>query len=84
MDLMTLKEAAIIVGVPIIRNIAGWAENALQDGQISKYEFAELTKTIVSMGITGTFLYFGLDGVGIDGAAIGAAVGAFIIDKITR
>lgn len=36
---------AIVIG--LFRNILGWAENALQDGQITPYEWKMLGTTIV-------------------------------------
>ncbi len=76
-----IGEAVIIIGIPIVRSAAGWLQHSLKDGKIEKFEVKELLKTVVSMGVTGAVLYFGLSSLGIDGAAFGATAGAWIVDK---
>lgn len=73
-----------LVGVPVLRSIAGWAENSLADGKIDKYEWAQLGETIVRIGTMGSLAYFGLNGAGVDVTALGAAAGAAVLDFILR
>ena len=60
MDLIT------IVGVPILRSIFGWAENAMADisdggAKITKFELAQLASTVLRLGVPGLALYYGLN-----------------------
>lgn len=61
-----------LIGAGILRSVAGWAENALEDGKITKYEVAQLFSTIVRIGIIGLGTAYGL---GLEPlAATGSAV----------
>jgi hypothetical protein len=40
-----------IVGIPIIRSLAGFLENALEDGKIDGFEWAQLGSTVLRVGI---------------------------------
>jgi hypothetical protein len=73
-----------MVGVPVARSVAGWIENALEDGKISSFEWAQLGSTIVRVGIISTGMYFGLNGAGVNIDALGSAAGAVILDFILK
>jgi len=79
---MDFTQLIPIVVVPIVRNIAGWFENAVSDGKISEYEWALLGSTVVRLGIIGLATYFGLNGVGISVDGLGASAGAVVLDFI--
>lgn len=76
------KDIMIIIGVPMIRSVAGWAEKALQDHKITKFEWKKLSQTIVRVGLIGIMGYYGLTIAGVDQAALAAAVAAFFADKL--
>ena len=71
-----------IIGVPAVRSIAGWLENSFKDGQIDKFEWAQLGATIVRVGIIGLGTYLGLNGMGVDVTALGASTSAVVLDFI--
>ncbi len=71
-----------IVGIPIIRGVAGWAENALKDGVITKFEWAKLGETVVRVGVIAAAAFYGLNGLGIDVSAIASGAGAVVLDFI--
>lgn len=50
---------AIIVG-GAVRSVAGWLENALRDGKITKFEIGKLISTILRIGVIAAGFYFGL------------------------
>jgi len=77
-----LKDIGIIVILPCIRSIAGWAVKALDDEVISKFEWKQLVQTVVRVGVLGFVAYFGLDAIGVEQAALVAAVSAFVADKV--
>lgn len=77
-----IKNALIIIGIPIFRSIAGWAENALKDNKISKFEIKELITTIIRVGIIGFSTFYGLNGMGIDVNAVGAGSAAILVDML--
>ena len=81
MDLINLIP---IVGMPIVRSVAGWLENSLKDGVINTFEWAQLGETIVRVGIIGGAAFFGLNGLGIDVSALGASAGAIVFDFILK
>jgi len=78
----TLIEAAILIGTPVVRSIAGWAGHAFEDGEITTFEWKELGATIVRVGTLGAFTYVGFTVAGIDNAALAAGAAAFIMDKL--
>lgn len=48
------------VGAGVLRNIAGWIENALKDGKVEKYEYKELAGTIIKYVTFVSLLSLGL------------------------
>jgi len=79
-----LKEALIVVGTPVIRSIVGWAVNALEDGKIESFEVKRLFATVLSVGLPTVALYYGLNALGIDLSAVGAAAGGLLFDMVVR
>lgn len=79
-----LKDAAILVGVPVLRSISGWLSKALEDNKITKYEIAQLLSTIVRVGSITVVGWVGLNEFGIDVSVFGASAGAFILDMLIR
>jgi len=71
----------VIVGAVtgLLRNVAGWAENALEDGEVSDYEWGQLGATVVKTIILTASLHYGL---GLDNLA--SAAGAVALDFIIR
>jgi len=49
----------VVVGTPIVRGVAGWAENAFKDGKISSFEWKKLAETILKLGVPAAALYYG-------------------------
>lgn len=66
--------AAILAG--LLRNVAGWLENAYKDGKIEKYEIKQLFGTIIKY-----FSYIMLLMIGLPIEQ--AVVGTFVIDATT-
>lgn len=79
---VVLKDLGVIVGIPILRSVAGWAEHALKDNKVTKFELKKMFVTIVRVGAIGIVGYLGLNGVGVDVSGIAAGAGAFIFDKV--
>ena len=79
---MTWIDIISLVGIPILRGIGGWAENAFQNGVVEAFEWAKLGETIIRLGVIGFCIYFGLDAVGIDINGLGAGAGAVVLDFI--
>jgi hypothetical protein len=71
-----------LIGIPILRNVGGWLEASLKDGEICSYEWAQLGETVLRVGIIGAGTYFGLNGMGIDVSALGASASAVVMDFI--
>jgi len=83
-NLALIKDFAIIVGAPILRAVIGWAENSFKDGKIDLFEWKQLAETVLRLGMIGIAGYFGLNGLGIDISALGAAGSAIILDFLFR
>jgi len=49
----------IVIGVPIIRGIAGWAQHSLEDNKITTLEWKKLAVTILALGVPAAGLYWG-------------------------
>jgi len=71
-----------IVGIPLVRAVAGWLENAFDDGEISKIEWGQLGATVLRVGIMGLATFFGLGGLGFDVSAVSAGASAVVMDFI--
>ena len=69
-----------IVVIPIVRNVAGFLENALKDNKIDNYEWKQLAGTVLRVGMIGLMTYFGLNGLGVDIDTLGASASAVILD----
>jgi hypothetical protein len=53
-------EAITIIGVPIVRGVAGWLEKALADGKIEDFEWQQLAETVLMLGVPAAALFFGI------------------------
>jgi len=81
---MEITELWPIVGLPVVRSVAGWVENALDDGKISAFEWQQLGATVFRVGFMGAAAFFGLSGLGIDVSALGASASAVVLDFILK
>lgn len=54
-DILTLT------AIPLIRSVAGWLEEALEDNKITYPEWRKLIKTVLRLGVPGIALYYGLN-----------------------
>lgn len=79
---MVWQEALTLIGVPIVRSVAGWLENAFDDGKITGFELKELGSTVLRVGIIGAATFFGLNNIGLDVSALGASASAVLLDFI--
>jgi len=68
--------AAVIPSV--IRNIAGWIENAFEDGKITEYEWKELAATTLRVGLISLCAFLGLGVPVVPAGAIGIVSDFFI------
>jgi len=81
-ELEVIKAFGVFVGVAVLRSAAGWANKALEDNKITKFEVKKLTQTVVRVTVTSTMLFFSVSGVGIPIDALTAGAGAYIFDLI--
>lgn len=51
----------VLVGAPLLRSVAGWAQNALADNIITKLEWKKLLGTLLRLGVPAFALYFGFN-----------------------
>ena len=56
-----LVELFIAVGAPVLRGIAGWLINALEDQKIDWPEWRRLVGTILTLGIPALALFYGFN-----------------------
>lgn len=75
-------EILSFVGIPVLRNVAGWLENSFKDKKIDKYEWEQLFQTIFRVGVLSLGAYFGLNGMGVEIPAIGAGGLAVALDYL--
>jgi len=81
---MVLSEVSVLIGVPVLRSVAGWLENAAEDGKFDKFEVKELLSTVLRVGFVGTAAFFGLNGLGVDVSVLGASFSAVILDFLFK
>lgn len=75
-------EIGTLVGIPVLRSIGGWIENAFEDGVISKLEWTQLFGTVLRVGMIGTGLWLGFDMSAL--AASGSAIVADFLLKALK
>lgn len=73
-----------VIGAGVLRSFGGWLNNSLEDGEINKFEYAQLASTLLRIILLGVGLHFGLDSFGINVDALGTAASAFVLDFILR
>ena len=49
------------VGAAVVRGVAGWAENAFEDGKVSRFELTQLAATVLRIGTMTFAAAYGLD-----------------------
>lgn len=60
---MVIEQASVFLaaaGAGLLRNVAGWLENAMEDGKISDYEWGLLGATVTRTVVLTVGLYYGL------------------------
>ena len=65
-----------------LRSVAGWAENAFEDGKITAFEWQQLGTTVLRVGILGFATYFGLSGMGVDIDVFSSSAAAVLLDYV--
>ena len=75
------------VAIPIIgggiRNVAGWLEASLKDGEIQSYEWTKLVGTILEVGVLTLSAIYGL-GLDITQATGVGVLGSFLLSAIKK
>lgn len=80
--LLWLKNFGLLVGFPVLRSVSGWAVKALDDNEISKFEWKQLLQTVIRVGSIGIMGFLGLSAVGVEQAALIAVSSSFLVDKL--
>lgn len=75
-------DALAFIGIPILRSVVGWFNHSIKDGRINRYEWRKLVETVINVGLIGVMVYLGLEQMGVDVSALGAASTAFVLDKL--
>jgi hypothetical protein len=56
-----ITNPAVQAGLMVVgRNLFGWFQSAFSDKKISPYEWKQLGKTVITMGLMSAGIYFGL------------------------
>lgn len=66
-----------------IRNIAGWLENSLKDGEIQSYEWGRLLGTVIEVVIISISAMYGLGMDAAQASGIGI-LGSFILSAVKK
>ena len=56
-----MYEVLVVVGVPVLRSVAGWLQKALEDNKITSFEYKQLLSTVLRLGVPGLALYYGME-----------------------
>ena len=74
------SELFALIGVPMIRSVAGWAQVAWEDGRATDFEVKRLLATILRITSVGMMAYFGLGSMGVDVDLLTTQAAVFLID----
>ncbi len=77
-----LIEILVNLGAPLLRAGAGWLENSLEDGKITRFELAKLGSTMVRVGLISLSAWFGFQSMGVNMPAIATGLGAVVFDHL--
>ncbi len=58
---MVWTEILTVIGIPVGRGLAGWAQNAFADGTIDWPEWRQLAGTVLRLGVPAAALYWGFE-----------------------
>jgi len=75
-----------IIAIPIaalLRSIAGWLENSLEDNKIEPYEWGKLGATLLRVSAIGLALFYGFDLDGMESAGV-AIIGDFLLNGVKK
>lgn len=78
-----IPEFLIPILAGAVRNISGWATNALKDGKISKYELTLLAGTIVEVSVIALSAMYGL-GLNVEEASGLGILASFALSGIKK
>ena len=53
MNTELIKDVVIVVGMPVLRSAIGWAESAVKDKTITRFEWRQLATTVTRVGTVG-------------------------------
>jgi len=81
---ITLLGLGITLVAPVLRSVAGWIENAFEDGKISKFELRHLGSTVLRVGMLALAGYVGLESLGVQASASAGSAAGILIDYLTR
>lgn len=56
-----LGEIVTLVGVPLLRGLAGWAEKSFADKKVNGLEWKKLAETVLLIGTPGFALVYGFE-----------------------
>ena len=79
---MEWQNLLAIVGVPLVRCITGWLNNALIDGVIEKFEWKKLLESSVNILVPGLAAFFGISLMGLDVPLLAPLIASAVIDWI--
>ena len=71
-------------GVALLRSTAGWAEKAVADDKITKFEWRQLVQTTIRVTVLNAAFYFGLEGAGVDAEPLATGFAALLTDIFFR
>ena len=51
MDTEIIRQICVVIGTPILRSGIGWAEKALEDRRVTRFEVRKLVQTTLRVGL---------------------------------
>lgn len=70
------------IGFPVLRNLAGWFNKAIEDGKLEAYEIKDGVHTLFRIGILQTLIYFAVPLFGADPNLLAASAAASLADWV--
>lgn len=75
-------ELAVVLGAPIARVVSGWLPLAIEDGDVSTFEWKQLAIAVFTVGVPALAIYFGFQSAGIDLGVLGGVAAGLLFDKV--
>lgn len=72
----------VMLSVAVAKNVSGWLKNAVEDGEVSTYEWRQLVITVLTTAVIFWTTYGGLAGLGFDDPSMISGLVSLVVGQV--